>query len=269
MSIFNSTYYSQNFAKINSKKAIITKIEDKSDDEEQNSTNDIENEDEGQYYPPFANCRPRKVDFTDIFPQYPKTHQHGYATVVELPETTLTEEICTKLRNLIQYSWSNLGGGGSRIKNHVEFFAKDDENQVPMIYNVRQCAGVKVCEFFPKSLMNHTEVDEDVALEWAQRLAEQEKRATNKSLITAQALWEKMGQKQCERYVIGGIRLCEGRTMIKSFNIDPDAPWKSAAQRLFIGCEHWQHKREKGHIFEKLDGVNPIDVLRVWGRERC
>jgi hypothetical protein len=80
-----------------------------------------------------------------------------------------------KLRNLIQYSWSNLDGGGSHIKNHVEFFAKDDENQVPMIYNVHQCAGVKVCEFFPKYLMNHTEVNEDVALEWAQRLVKQEK----------------------------------------------------------------------------------------------
>jgi hypothetical protein len=81
LSIFNSTYYSQNFTKINSKTAFITKIEDKSDDEEQNSTNDTENEDEGQYYLPFANCHPRKVDFTDIFPQYPKTHQDGYATV--------------------------------------------------------------------------------------------------------------------------------------------------------------------------------------------
>jgi hypothetical protein len=60
----------------------------------------------------------------------------------------------------MQYSRSNQGGGGIRVKDHVEFFAKNngkdkEENLVPMGYHSRQCAGVKVCEFFPNPNSGH------------------------------------------------------------------------------------------------------------------
>ena len=63
-------------------------------------------------YPSFDKLHPQKVEFTAILPQYPKSHQQGYATVVELPNTILTQMACDQLKNSLQYSMSNIGGGG-------------------------------------------------------------------------------------------------------------------------------------------------------------
>lgn len=61
----------------------------------------------------------------------------------------------------MQYSRSNQGGGGVRIKDHIEFFSKDDSSEelVPIAYSTRTCAGVKVCEYLPENSGWHTEVD--------------------------------------------------------------------------------------------------------------
>ena len=110
-----------------------------------NNSSDTDTESE-PIYPPFDKLRPQKVEFTSMSPQYPKSHPKGYATVIALPETILTPMACDQLKNSLQYSMSNAGGGGIRIKEHIEFFAKkDDFHNIPMAYSCRQCAGVKVC----------------------------------------------------------------------------------------------------------------------------
>jgi hypothetical protein len=102
------------------------------------------------------------VEFTALFPEFPKSSEEGYATVIELSEEILVSErqVMTLLKGM-QYSRSNQGGGGIRIKDHLEFFAKKGEpgeeaDLVPVGYHTRQCAGVKVCEFFPNSDSPHT-----------------------------------------------------------------------------------------------------------------
>jgi len=98
-------------------------------------------------YPPFLHLNPEKVEFTGLVPEFPKSHENGYATVIELPESVLSSE--AKVMNLVkamQYSRSNQGGGGIRVKDNIEFFSKQGEShedhQVPMGCHTRQCAGV-------------------------------------------------------------------------------------------------------------------------------
>ena len=120
-------------------------------------------DDDAPIYPPFLHLNPNEVEFTSIFPEFPKTHEEGYATVIELPETLLQsdQKQITLLLKGMQYSRSNQGGGGIRIKENVEFLAKrgdpdDESNFVSMGYHSRQCAGVKVREFFPDPDVSHT-----------------------------------------------------------------------------------------------------------------
>jgi hypothetical protein len=37
---------------------------------------------------------------------------------------------------------------------------------------------------------------------------------------------------------------------------------------LFIGCDRYQ-ARERDHIYQKLDGLDPVAILQTWGRDRC
>jgi hypothetical protein len=215
----------------------------------------------------FGKCCPEKLEFTNLYPQYPKTHQNGYGTVIGLHNKVLTKKIREELKGSIQYSMSRNGGGGWRVVDHVPFFAKNESDKVPMMYSVRECAGAKACEFFPKAMKNHTEVDEDVALDWAVLLTKQEKLASNNSRTSVAALFEHYESVLCDRHVIGGIRVCGGRTMIRSWKDDPDMPLRPT-NRLFVGCEFWQ-PGGKHHTYRKLDGYNPVEVLRVWGRKRC
>jgi hypothetical protein len=113
-------------------------------------------------YSPFLHLNPECIEFTSLVPEFPKSHENGYGTVIDLPDSVLISE--AQVMNLIkamQYSRSNQGGGGIRVKDNIEFFSKQGEshedNQVSMGYHARQCAGVKVCEYFP--VTSHTEVD--------------------------------------------------------------------------------------------------------------
>lgn len=124
--------------------------------------NDSSDLDDTAIYPPFLpHLTPKEVEFTALFPEFPKSHEEGYATVIDLSDELLGSDE-SQVMNLLkgmQYSRSNQGGGGIRIKDHVEFFAKDDddneESLVPMGYHTRKCAGVKVCEFFPDPSSGH------------------------------------------------------------------------------------------------------------------
>src|SRR5205814_5719076 len=69
-------------------------------------------------YRPFAHLQPAKVEFTSIFPSYPKSHINGYATVVDLDKLITKAEDVTNLRNALQYSLTK--GHGQRLKT-VEF----------------------------------------------------------------------------------------------------------------------------------------------------
>jgi hypothetical protein len=204
-------------------------VEAKSTSDISNISNEIQaeesdSESDASNYPSFEKCHPKKIKFTNIFPQYPKTHKTGYATVIELHNKVLTPKICEELKGSIQYSMSRNGGGGWRVVDHVSFFAKNDTDNVPMNYSVRECAGAKACEFFPEAMKNHTEVDEDVALNWAVLLAKQEKLASNNSRTSVAALFEHFESILCDRHVIGGIRSCGGRSMIQSRKDDPNKP---------------------------------------------
>jgi hypothetical protein len=237
------------------------------------SDNDTSLEDESDTetspYRPFGNLTPKYVDQTHLFPTYPKSHKDGYVTVVQFSDGVLTEKLCSHLKESLQYSMSNAGGGGTRIKE-IDFFAKDDAKRgISMHYSVCRCAGVKTCEFFPEALRAaHTEVDE-FDLKWPAQLADQMRNVEDhSSLSQIESIWDKFNSELCDRPKIGKPPSCRGRTMIRSLNRDPDAPYHNIYNRLFIGCEHWQPK-EKGHIFFKLDKYDPVEILKRWGRDQC
>jgi len=177
----------------------------------------------------------------------------------------------SQLLSTIQYSRSNGGGGGYRLLNHLGFFGKPNaeweevssEDEIPMLFSIRQCAGVKVCEFF--EVTPHTEVDCD-ELDWATNLAIQERNSKNSCYDRVLTDFQVNKDEICGRYITGSNKTCGGKTVIRSFQ--PEEGRKTVSGRLFVGCEYWQY-REKGHTFQKLDGFDHIDALRVWGRERC
>ena len=106
------------------------------------SESDIENVSQ---YPPFGNMSPWYVEFTNIVPEYPKTHLKGYATFISLNDSVLNPTAIDELRKGFQYS---LYSGCSKwFINDVEFFGIKEELEVSMEHSMRQCAGVKVCEF--------------------------------------------------------------------------------------------------------------------------
>lgn len=66
-------------------------------------------------------------------------------------------------------------GHGTRLKKHVEYFASEGDEDVPMNYSTRQCAGVKIYEYFPDELRTpHTSMEPDDH-KWADYLADQER----------------------------------------------------------------------------------------------
>jgi hypothetical protein len=232
------------------------------------------NSDVEPIYASFGTLRPQLHTFTEIFPEYPQTHKKGHATIIELPPSILTPEKIQALVKGIQYSFSNQGGGGKRVKENVSFFnmsshsddAESDEDDSPsMNYYSRSCAGVKVCEFFPDMHQHsHTTVDPE-GLEWAPLLAEQERTQSNIAESKVDKLYDQYIDDICDRPKLNGISTCGGKTVIRSRGEDVS---NSLYHRLFIGCENWRHN-EKNHTRISLDGCDPGAVLRRWGRNRC
>jgi hypothetical protein len=95
----------------------------------------------------------------------------------------------------------------------------DEENSgATMGYSTRQCAGVKVCEFFPQGFESHTEINPEGHL-WAQRLAEQERQAVNNGHDAVLSNYYGYKDKRCtKKMLVGG--LCGGRPVIRSHNVD-------------------------------------------------
>jgi hypothetical protein len=89
----------------------------------------VESDDES-LYPPFGQLHQRNVEFTNIFPEYPKTHVNGYATVIEFFSDMLTEEKIEQLIKGLQFSQNNQGGGGRRPQEDVVFFHKNYRRRI-------------------------------------------------------------------------------------------------------------------------------------------
>lgn len=216
-------------------------------------------------YPPFGNYKPKFVEFTNIFPPFPKSHVDGFATVVELDDTMLNQTTVGKLRDTLQYSLR--GGHGKRLCKNVEFFRIEDEEEVPMDFTYRQCAGVKVCQFLPDEMkIPHTEVDEEGGHTWAQLLAAQEQAGANSYTPQVEVMFAEYKDEICERpSIVNARKGCGGRSVIRSH--DPKIS-STSYNRLFIGCEKYR-QRERGHTYIPLANYDPIAVLQIWGKERC
>ena len=207
----------------------------KSDLESAEERGDDLRESEEPQYPPFAlGKEPKFMEFTHYFPQYPKTHTEGYATIVELDEKILNRQALLELKKACQYTQTS-EGHGFRVKHPIPFFVNPDNLDGMMEYSHRCCAGVKVCEYLAEDLkIPHTEVDPD-GLEWAKRLAEQE-RAEGKSFNSkVDLLFTQYFHDTCDRDL--GAGPCKGRTVIRSH--EPSSRYTNTS-RLFIGCEKWK-----------------------------
>lgn len=88
-----------------------------------------------------AHLKPQRLEFTHVFPAFPKTHPNGYAYIIELSPELLNEKSILQLRDALQYSLT--GGGGPRINENVKFFAVKGE-KVPMKVHFRVCAGMSL-----------------------------------------------------------------------------------------------------------------------------
>lgn len=225
-------------------------------------------------FPSFGNLQPKEIETTALFPEFPKSHEDGFATVIELEQSVAyklaaNRQLTLELFKTMQYSRSNQGGGGIRSQKLVKYFApmpsedKEEEYGAPMEYHVRQCGGVKVCERF--EVVNHTEVDLDGPY-WASLLAEQERIGANSHEARVVALYEENEKVLCVRPILGATKKCEGRTVIRSRKVDSAVGVVHC--RLFIGCERWQ-PRESGHTYISLDKYEPTSILKLWGRDRC
>ena len=125
-------------------------------------------------YPSFSKqLQPQFIKFSNIFPQFPKTHPNGYATVIELNNTILNHKALHTLKKGCQYSTLS-HEHGFRPKHHIPFFTNLQNENGTMLYSYRRCAGVKACEFLAEELrVSHNEVNDD-GLEWVRLLAKQE-----------------------------------------------------------------------------------------------
>jgi hypothetical protein len=96
-----------------------------------------------------------------VFPEFFKTDEKGYAIVVHLPDSVLSEKKVMELIKGMQYSRFNQRGRGACIKDHIKFFSKDDSSDevILIAYSTRTCTSIKVCEYFPENSGWHTEVD--------------------------------------------------------------------------------------------------------------
>jgi len=82
---------------------VIESIDTFDSDNKRSEESESDIEDESQY-PPFGNLSPRYVEFTNIVPEYPKTHLKGYATVISLDDSVLNPTAIDELRKGFQYS---------------------------------------------------------------------------------------------------------------------------------------------------------------------
>src|ERR1700694_357077 len=104
----------------------------------------------------FGNLHPKYIEYTNIFPEFPKTAIKGFVTVLQIPESILhNEQKVKELKKTMQYTLTNVGVG-FRTKKNIPFFnqqhggdSENEENGIEIQYGRRRCAGVKVCEFFP------------------------------------------------------------------------------------------------------------------------
>jgi hypothetical protein len=99
---------------------------------------DLEEMSKNDEYIQIAHLKPRKKEFTHVFPAFPKTDADGYAYIIELNDDILNDKALLNLRDGLQYSLT--GGGGPKIYENVKFFAREGE-KVPMKIHSRQCAG--------------------------------------------------------------------------------------------------------------------------------
>jgi hypothetical protein len=101
-------------------------------------------------HPPFGTSEewgsPEFHEFTNIFPEFPKTHMNGYAYIIHLDEQLLNEKAIRKLMAGLQYSQT--GGKGRSPRANVKFFQQEGGLPIPMTYWVRQCAGMYFHAFF-------------------------------------------------------------------------------------------------------------------------
>jgi hypothetical protein len=219
-------------------------------------------EDEPQY-PPFGlSTEPKFLEFTNCFPQYPKTHAEGYATIIELNDKILNRRALLELKKACQYTQTS-EGHGFRVKHQTPFFANPENLDGTMEHSHRVCAGVRVCEYLADDLkVPHTEVDPD-GLEWATRLAEQERTEANSFNSKVDELFAQHFHDACDRDL--GAGPCKGRTVIRSH--DPSSRYTNTS-RLFIGCEKWKRGQSE-HTYIRLQHFDPIAVMKLWGAERC
>lgn len=91
-------------------------------------------DEEEHIHKPFGNQLPKFVEHSSFVPSYPKTHEKGYATVVELPlEANLTKEKMRSLRQAIQYTLT--GGRGEELIEHVQFFETEGDEDMNISFD--------------------------------------------------------------------------------------------------------------------------------------
>jgi hypothetical protein len=197
----------------------------------------------------------------DLFPAYPKSHSDGYASVIELPDVIANAQAVNNLRDSLQYSQTGGYGKGKRKPEVVKNYF--GEGEVKMTHHMRQCAGVKVCEYLAEDLRKpHTEVDVE-NLKWAKLLAEQERAEAASYVGELAAIYEAWVDHKCDKFEILGGK-CGGRTILGSLKANAGS---SIYTRLFIGCEKWT-PRSMNHTFVSLNGMDPTTILRMWGKNR-
>src|SRR5205814_8504416 len=81
-------------------------------------------------YPPFSSSlSPKFVEFTKVFPQFPKTHSDGYATVIEVDKSISNKNALLALKRGCQDSSLN-DGHRCRPTNHVALYTETDHPHV-------------------------------------------------------------------------------------------------------------------------------------------
>ena len=111
-----------------------------------NNDNTSESESDGGIkYRPFAHLSPYEVEFTDLFPAFPKSHIKGHATVIELNQAITSSKAVIDLRNASQYSLTK--GHGQRVEtvDFSELMGKTMWKCFTIIVNVLELRCVSSC----------------------------------------------------------------------------------------------------------------------------
>jgi hypothetical protein len=113
-------------------------------------------------------------------------------------------------------------------------------------------------------LIPHTEVSDEEGLRWPKLLARQEEQEANNCYANVQQHYNQAIKEPCGRYSTGHInRICPGKPVLRALSGEKDIH-----KRLFVGCSLWK-PREKNHRFLSCRNLDPIVVLRVWGKAQC